>query len=203
MGLDSISLHLTTFHADLLIPAAIGAPTLLPGLRFSPLGEQSGSTVLCDDFAALLMVLVVVAVLSRLVRKYPYSTRTHGCSPDGRADPGRIRRRVLPGTGGARLVAGGPQAYFGYPMWRSVRRGLVAGAGLVPGLAAMTAASSGPVRRAVARQWAAFGRPLVARAWTATRPAWRRGWPRGSLRPAPPRPPAARPRRLRRPRRLP
>jgi hypothetical protein len=169
MGLDSISLHLTTSYGYLLIPAALGAPTMLPGLRFSPLGQQSGSTALCDDFAALVMVLIVVAVLGRHVRTYPNSSRIHrlltawGALVLAGFAAGFFRGLVV-----ARLVAGGPQAYFGYPAMGAVCGAAWALAlGWFPGVAALAASGDGRLRRALGRRWAATGRPLAARGWTA------------------------------------
>ncbi|QMU67662.1 hypothetical protein [Streptacidiphilus sp. P02-A3a] len=165
MGMDSISLHVTSGFGELLIPAALGAPTTLPALRFSPLGQQSGSTVVCEDFAALVMVIIVVAVLSRHVRTYPNSSRIHrlltgwGSLVAAGAAAGFFQGLVV-----ARLIAGGPLAYFGYPVSGAVFGVAWALAlGWLPGAAAVLAVGSDPVRRALGRQWAAVGRPLVAR----------------------------------------
>lgn len=165
MGLQSISLHFTTGFGELLIPAALGAPTMLPGLRLSPLGQQSGATVVCDDFAALVMVIIVVAILSRHVRTYPNSSRIHrlltgwGSLVAAGAAAGFFQGLVV-----ARLVAGGPLAYFGYPVSGALfGAGWALALGWLPGAAAVLAVGSGPVRRALGRQWAAVGRPVVAR----------------------------------------
>jgi len=169
MGLNSISLHFTTDYGDLLLPAAVGAPTMLPGLRFSALGQQSGSTVLCDDFAAVVMVMIVVAVLGRHVRTHPNSSRIHrlltawGALVLAGFLAGFFRGLVV-----ARLVAGGPLAYFGYPAL-----GALFGAGWslllgwFPGAAVLAAAGDGRYRRALARRWATTGGPLVSRGWAA------------------------------------
>jgi hypothetical protein len=151
LGLTPVWLDLTTNHGLLLIPGVLGVPTLLPGLRFTPLGDQAGLTVLCEDFAALLMVLVVAAVLGRHIRTYPNSTRLHRLRIGWAALvlagflAGFFRGLVV-----ARLVAGGPEAYFGYPAL-----GAASGAGYglllgwIPGLAALLAVGSGPAWRAV------------------------------------------------------
>jgi hypothetical protein len=151
LGLTPVWLDLTTDHSSLLIPGVLGVPTLLPGLRFTPLGDQSGLTVLCQDFAALLMVLVVAAVLGRHVRTYPQSGRLHRLRIGwaalvlAGAAAGFFRGLVV-----ARLVAGGPEAYFGYPAL-----GAASGAGYglllgwIPGIAALLAVGGGPVWRAV------------------------------------------------------
>ena len=144
-GLTPVWLDLTTDHGYTLIPGVFGVPVLLPGLRFTPLGDQSGLTVLCEDFAALLMVLVVTAVLGRHIRTYPNSGRLHrlrvgwGALVLAGFLAGFFRGLVV-----SRLVAGGPLAYFGYPAL-----GAVSGAawslalGWIPGLAAVLAVGSG------------------------------------------------------------
>ena len=167
MGFDSISLHLSNASGYLLIPAALGAPTLLPGLRFSPLGEQSGGVVVCDDFAALVMVLIVVSILGRHVRTYPNSSRIHRLLTGwGSLVAAGFAAGFFQGLVVARLIAGGPLAYFGYPVSGALfGAGWALALGWLPGAAAVLAVGRGPVRNALARQWAAVGQPLLARGW--------------------------------------
>ncbi|WP_052069450.1 hypothetical protein [Streptacidiphilus albus] len=145
-GFSPLWLHLTTTYGYLLIPGAIGVPALLPGLRLSPLGGETGTMLLCEDFAALLMVLIVAAVLGRHVRTYPNSGRGHrllvgwGALVLAGSAAGFFRGLVV-----ARMVAGGPLSYFGYPAL-----GAFCGAawsmalGWIPGLAALFAVDARP-----------------------------------------------------------
>jgi hypothetical protein len=151
-GFSPLWLHLTTTYGYLLIPGAIGVPALLPGLRLSPLGGETGTMLLCEDFAAVLMVLIVAAVLGRHVRTYPNSGRGHrllagwGALVLSGAAAGFFRGLVV-----ARMVAGGPTSYFGYPAL-----GAFCGAawslvlGWIPGLAALFAVDARPALTRVA-----------------------------------------------------
>ncbi len=151
-GFSPLWLHLTTTYGYLLIPGAIGVPALLPGLRLSPLGGETGTMLLCEDFAAVLMVLIVAAVLGRHVRTYPNSGRGHrllvgwGALVLAGSAAGFFRGLVV-----ARMVAGGPLSYFGYPAI-----GALCGAawslalGWVPGLAALFAVDARPTLARVA-----------------------------------------------------
>ncbi|QMU75131.1 hypothetical protein GXW83_04500 [Streptacidiphilus sp. PB12-B1b] len=167
MGLGPLWLHLTTSYGYLLIPAALGAPTLLPGLRLSPLGDQSGATVVCDDFAAVVMVVVVAAVLGRHTRIYPNSSRLHrlltgwaGLVLAGFA-AGFFRGLVV-----ARLVAGGPLAYFGYPALGALFGAVWSLAlGWIPGTAAAFATDSMPLWHAAARRSAVLRRRFLVRVY--------------------------------------
>ena len=151
-GFGPLWLHLTTTYGYLLIPGAIGVSALLPGLRLSPLGGETSTMMLCEDFAAVLMVLIVAAMLGRHVRTYPNSGRGH------RLLAGWVALVVAGAAAGffrglvaARMVAGGPTSYFGYPAL-----GALCGAawslalGWIPGLAALFAVDARPALARVA-----------------------------------------------------
>ncbi|MFD0329135.1 hypothetical protein ACFQZC_15515 [Streptacidiphilus monticola] len=76
-----------------LAPAEIGTPLLLPPLRLVPLGGTGWTMLACEDFAALVLVLVVGAVMGRHIRVWRRSSRRHRLAAGwGRwSSPGRWR----------------------------------------------------------------------------------------------------------------
>ncbi len=140
-GLDPLLFWVTAHHGYLLIPSSLGVPFLLPGIRFTPFADQGWAALGCEDFAALLIVGTVARTLARHRRNYPSSGRLHrflvgwGALMLGGAVSGVFR-----GLAVARVVDGGPLAYFGYPAL-----GAFFGAlwclllGWIPGLAAVFA----------------------------------------------------------------
>jgi hypothetical protein len=162
LGLPGLRLWITTSYGYLLIPGALGVPMLLPGLRLTPLPDQSWTALGCEDFAALLLVGMVYLLLGRHRRNNPGSGRLHrflvgwGALMAGGLLSGFFRGLVV-----ARVTAGGPLAYFGYPVLGAVfGLGWCLMLGWLTGLAAVFAlVPSAAVERG--REWWAESGRLV------------------------------------------
>ncbi|MFC5908997.1 hypothetical protein [Streptacidiphilus monticola] len=124
-----------------LAPAEIGTPLLLPPLRLVPLGGTGWTMLACEDFAALVLVLVVGAVMGRHIRVWRRSSRRHRLAAGwGALVLAGAVAGVFRGLVESRLTMSGPLGWAGYPFL-----GAVAGAcwgaalGWAPGLAAALA----------------------------------------------------------------
>jgi len=162
-GLDPLRLWITTSYGYLLIPGAFGVPMLLPGLRFTPLADQSWTALGCEDFAALLLVGTVLRLLSRHRRRNPGSGRLHrfvvgwGALMLGGLLSGFFRGLVV-----ARVVAAGPLGYFGYPMLGALFGVLwTLLLGWIPGLAAVFAVVPAAAVNRAREWWAESGRLVL------------------------------------------
>ncbi|MEU3373318.1 hypothetical protein ABZ734_22990 [Streptomyces sp. NPDC006660] len=70
-GLTPVLTALTAHAGLALVPSALGAPLALPPLRAVPLGGTGPVQLLCEDFAALVLVTVATLRMRRHVRVRP------------------------------------------------------------------------------------------------------------------------------------
>ncbi|MEY9875781.1 hypothetical protein ABH931_005287 [Streptacidiphilus sp. MAP12-33] len=73
LGTDSVWLRLTQDFPALLHTQALGVPPFLPGLRPDPRGDGTWAFTWSEDFAALLLLGTVAALLRRHVVHHPYA----------------------------------------------------------------------------------------------------------------------------------
>ncbi|MEY9963110.1 hypothetical protein ABIA33_001136 [Streptacidiphilus sp. MAP12-16] len=162
-GLNPMLLWITANYGFLLIPSALGVPLLLPGLRFTPLPDQSWTALGCEDFAALLLVGTVVRLLARHRRLYPSSGRLHRFFAGwGALMVGGLLAGLFRGLVVARMVEAGPLGYFGYPALGALSALLCTLLlGWIPGLAAVFAVVPAAAVDRAREWWAESGRLVL------------------------------------------
>jgi hypothetical protein len=117
LGSGLVLLELTARIPGLVVPGALGEPLLLPGLRVVPLGGQGWVVMLCEDFAAVLLMCGVLLRLRRHLRLRPAGGRFRRLLAGwsglilGGAVSGLFRGMVT-----ARQVEAGWLGWLGYPL---------------------------------------------------------------------------------------
>ncbi|WP_438292016.1 hypothetical protein [Streptomyces sp. HUAS TT7] len=75
LGLTPVLTALTAHEGMTLVPSALGAPLALPSLRAVPLGSTGWPHLLCEDFAAAILVTVAALRMHRHLRRRPEAAR--------------------------------------------------------------------------------------------------------------------------------
>ncbi|MFD9636549.1 hypothetical protein [Streptomyces violascens] len=75
LGLTPVLTSLTAHEGMALVPSALGAPFALPSLRAVPLGSTGWPHLLCEDFAAAILVTVAALRMRRHLRRRPEARR--------------------------------------------------------------------------------------------------------------------------------
>lgn len=161
LGITPLWLWLVSSSRFQLGPASIGMPLLLPPLRFTPLGDESGWQLLCEDFAALLLVAATGLLTSRQLRRTPRASRRQRLLAGwGGLVPAAVLAGFFRGLVVARLTASGPMGWFGYPAL-----GVVGGLawGVLLGWTAGLGAALGDLPLIAARDGVGLARRRMAR----------------------------------------
>lgn len=74
-GFRSIAGLAETWFAPLLVPAAIGLPSIIPALRFAPLGETTQTIWIIDLVGVGVMLVAAILSLRAAWRRHPYPGR--------------------------------------------------------------------------------------------------------------------------------
>ncbi|MGW1867905.1 hypothetical protein ACWCPS_20335 [Streptomyces mauvecolor] len=139
LGLTPVLTSLTAHEGTTLVPSALGAPFALPSLRAVPLGSTGWAQLLCEDFAAAILVAVAALRTRRHLRRHPEARRLR------RLLAGWTALIAAGGASGAwrglvaaRMVDAGPVGWLLYAT-TGAAFGAVWGLGLgwLPGLAAL------------------------------------------------------------------
>ncbi|GAA5146247.1 hypothetical protein GCM10025768_04600 [Microbacterium pseudoresistens] len=76
-GLRAVAGLAETWFAPLLVPPAIGLPTVIPALRIAPLGETTTAVWIIDLVGVAVMLLAAALSLRAAWRRHPYPGRWH------------------------------------------------------------------------------------------------------------------------------
>ncbi|MFE3185615.1 hypothetical protein ACFXKR_32760 [Streptomyces violascens] len=144
LGLTPVLTSLTAHEGMTLVPSALGAPFSLPSLRAVPLGSTGWSHLLCEDFAAAILVTVAALRMRRHLRRHPEARRLR------RLLAGWTALIAAGGSSGAwrglvaaRMVDAGPTGWLAYGV-AGAALGAAWGAAL--GWLTALAALAGPAR---------------------------------------------------------
>ncbi|MFI6049206.1 hypothetical protein ACIBCO_03840 [Streptomyces violascens] len=176
LGLTPVLTALTAHEGMTLVPSALGAPFALPSLRAVPLGSTGWPQLLCEDFAAAILVAVAALRMRRHLRRRPEATRLRRLLAGWTAlIAGAATAGVWRGLVTARMVDAGPVGWLTYGV-----AGAVFGAlwGVALGWLTALAALAGPTRPAPNRSRSS-PRPQQRRSWPASASSARHGGPPG------------------------
>ncbi|MGW2818189.1 hypothetical protein [Streptomyces sp. NPDC001415] len=115
LGLTPVLTAFTAHEGMALVPTALGVPFALPSLRAVPLGSTGWPQLLCEDFAAAVLVTVAVLRMRRHLRRHPAAGRARRLLAGwtaliaGAATAGLWRGLVT-----ARMVESGPAGWLLY-----------------------------------------------------------------------------------------
>ncbi|WP_406507058.1 hypothetical protein [Streptomyces sp. NBC_00212] len=139
LGLTPALTALTAHKGMTLVPSALGAPFALPSLRAVPLGSTGWPQLLCEDFAAAVLVAAAVLRMRRHLRRRPVASRPRRLLAGWTAlITGAATAGVWRGLVTARMVEAGPAGWLLYGA-AGAAFGAAWGLGLgwLPGVAAL------------------------------------------------------------------
>ncbi|MFF4184730.1 hypothetical protein ACFYZ9_16180 [Streptomyces sp. NPDC001691] len=147
LGITGVLTAATAHEGAVLVPSALGAPLALPPLRAVPFGDTGWTQLLCEDFAAAVLVAVAGLRMRRHLRLRPAAGHARRLLAGWTAlVAGAAAAGVWRGLVAARMVEAGPAGWLLYGA-----AGAVFGAawglalGWLTGAAALVA-TSGPAR---------------------------------------------------------
>src|SRR4051812_29562900 len=115
LGLTPVLTALTAHEGMTLVPSALGVPFALPSLRAVPLGSTGWPQLLCENFAAAILVTAAALRMHRHLRRHPEARRLRRLLAGwtaliaGAATAGAWRGLVT-----ARMVDAGPVGWLAY-----------------------------------------------------------------------------------------